>query len=331
MTDGESPFQSFDDLDVPNLLPPFTPLRPPGIHLGRPLLRNTMTRAVEFFFLFFTADMIDSIVNHTNSYAQERMFFGTHRTYAQSDGSWKDVTADEIKRFIALLIYFGLVHVRGDVAKNWSTKSLLHGLWARAILPRNRFYAILGMLHVVDPAKETPGHKLSLVESFVSYFKSKCSELYQPRQHVAIDERMVKSRHRSGIRQYIKDKPTKYGIKLWVLADSSNGYTIDFNIYIGRAAGRDVSEHGLGYDVVMRLMEPYFNQGYHLYLDSFYSSVTLMKHLFEKGVPATGTILETRRSFPANLKNSKEWAKGKKKGSMRWERDPPCFSYAVGG
>jgi hypothetical protein len=37
---------------------------------------------------------------------------------------------------------------------------------------------------------------------------------------------MVKSRHRSGIRQYIRDKPTKWGIKLWVLADSSNGYTI---------------------------------------------------------------------------------------------------------
>ena len=71
---------------------------------------------------------------------------------------------------------------------------------------------------------------------------------------------MVRSRHRSGIRQYIKDKPTKWGIKLWVLADSSNGYTIDFDIYIGRDAGRDVSAHGLGYDVVMKLMQPYLNQ-----------------------------------------------------------------------
>jgi len=193
------------------------------------------------------------------------------------------------------------------------------------MLSRTRFFAILGMLHVVDPATETPGDKLRKVESFVSYFKTRCSELYQPKQHVAIDERMVKSRHRSGIRQYIKDKPTKWGIKLWVLADSSNGYTIDFNIYIGRAAGRDISEYGLGYDVVMCLMEPYFNQGYHLYVDNFYTSVPLMKHLFEKGVPATGTILETRRSFPANLKNSKEWAKGKERGSMRWERDPPCL------
>lgn len=50
-----------------------------------------------------------------------------------------------------------------------------------------------------------------------------------------------------------------------------------------------------------------------------------MKHLFQKGVPATGTILETKRSFPTNLKNSNGWAKGKERGSMCWERDQACL------
>ena len=58
------------------------------------------------------------------------------------------------------------------------------------------------------------------------------------------------SRHRSSIRQYIKDKPTKWGIKLWVLTDSSNVYTVDFNDHIGKAAGQEVSANGLGYVVV---------------------------------------------------------------------------------
>ena len=77
------------------------------------------------------------------------------------------------------------------------------------------------------------------------------------------------SRHRNGIRQYIKDKPTRWGIKLWVLADSSNGYIVDFNVYIGKAAGQQTSEFGLGYNVVMRLMRPFLHQGYHLFLDNF--------------------------------------------------------------
>ena len=120
---------------------------------------------------------------------------------------------------------------------------------------------------------------------------------------MAIDERMVKSRHRSGFRQFIKDKPTKWGIKLWVLADSSNGYTVDFNIYISRAAGQTIGEHGLGYDVVMSLMAPYFGKGYHLFVDNFYSTLSLHKHLYDQGVTATGTILQSRRSFPPALKN----------------------------
>ena len=81
------------------------------------------------------------------------------------------------------------------------------------------------MLHVVDPTTEDEHDKLRKVRSLLNVFKEKCKSLYQPFQNVAVDERMVKSKHRSGIRQYIKDKPTKWGIKLWVLADSANGYT----------------------------------------------------------------------------------------------------------
>ena len=120
-----------------------------------------------------------------------------------------------------MLIYFGLVKVGTNIKKYLSIKSLFNGLWARSIMSRLRFKALMAFLHVVDPGTETPGDKLH---------KSRCAKLYQPRQNLAIHEHIVKSRHRSGIRQYIKDKPTKSAIKLWVLADSSNGYTADFNV-----------------------------------------------------------------------------------------------------
>ena len=324
-TPARAPFKSYNDHDVNNPIPPFTPSRPAGIHFERPQLRSTMKKAVEFFNLFFTIEMINNIVAHTNSYAWEHIFSGSHQSYTSPDGSWKETTADEIKRLIALIIYMGLVKI-GDVDKYWSIKTLFHGLWARAIMSRTRFKALMAMLHVVDPAKEDKSHKLREVESFIDYFKSRCLALYQPRQNLAIDERMVKSRHRSGIRQYIKDKPTRWGIKLWVLADSSNGYTVDFNVYIGKVTGQETSKFGLGYDVVMKLIRPFLNQGYHLFVDNFYTSVKLFKDLFAQGVLATGTMRETRRDFPAALKNSKEWAKGKERGSMRWERYPPCLA-----
>lgn len=156
-----------------------------------------------------------------------------------------------------------------------------------------------------------------------------CREMYVPQKYVAIDQHMIKSYHRSGFRKFIKDKPTKWGIKLWVLADSFNRYTVDFNLYTGRTAGQTIGEHGLGYDVVMHLMAPYFGKGYHLFVDNFYSTLTLFKHLYDKGGIATGTILDSRHSFPPALKNSKEWAKGRERGSVLGE-GPSVPGAAVG-
>ena len=184
----------------------------------------------------------------------------------------------------------------------------------------------MAMLHVVDPDEEDEEDKLRKVSSFLEFFKQKCKDLYQPFQRVAVDERMVKSKHRSGIRQYIKNKPTKWGIKLWVLADSLNGYTCDFDVYIGRNAGQEVSPNGLGYDVVMKLVAPLRNQGYHLYFDNFYTSVKLVKDLFQVLIPATGTAAENRRGFPETMKKGQQWARRKARGSMRWERDGVCLA-----
>ena len=115
--------------------------------------------------------------------------------------------------------------------------------------------------------------------------------------------RKMEAGKRSGIRQDIKEKLTKWEIKLFMLPESSNGNTIDFNVYIGKAAGREVGANGLAYDAVMKLMDPFFDQGYHLYVDNFYTSDTLFKDLFARGVAATGTIIENRRFYS----KSQEW------------------------
>ena len=53
----------------------------------------------------------------------------------------------------------------------------------------------------------------------------------QPAEHISIDERMVQNKWIYGFRHYMKDKPTKWGMKLWVVADVVTGYTYDFEVY----------------------------------------------------------------------------------------------------
>ena len=45
---------------------------------------------------------------------------------------------------------------------------------------------------------------------------------------------MVAFKGRIGMKQYMKDKPTKWDFKLCVLADSNTGYTYRFQIYTGK-------------------------------------------------------------------------------------------------
>ena len=104
--------KGYDDDDVGNILPAFQPACEPGVHLdGAHALRNSMKTAADFLNLFFTVDMINSIVSHTNSYAYIHVAAGTHTTYTRPDGSWEPTTPAEICRLIAILIYFGLVSV----------------------------------------------------------------------------------------------------------------------------------------------------------------------------------------------------------------------------
>ena len=68
------------------------------------------------------------------------------------------------------------------------------------------------------------------------------------------------------------------------------------------------------------------NQGYHFYFDNYYTSVQLVQDLFKMEIPACGTAAENRCSFPQSMKNAKQWAKGRERGSMRWEREGVCLA-----
>lgn len=302
---------------------PNCPVRQPGVYIDVPLTRGKMTRAVDFFKLFFTDALLMQICAFTNTYAWEAVLSKPY--YARSDGTWKETSVAELERLMALIMFFGLVTV-SSFHRYWSTKTLYHGLWARSIMSRDRFKALMAMLHVVDHTTEDERDKLRKVAGLLQTFKVACKSLYQPFQQVAVDERMVKSKHRSGIRQFIPNKPTKWGIKLWVLADSLNGYTCDFDVYAGRNVNDPPSENGLAYDVVMRLTRTLAHQGYHVYFDNFYSSPKLVKDLYQLQMPSCGTTAENRRGFPQAVKKGKDWVKGKDRGAMRWDRDDCCLA-----
>ena len=89
----------------------------------------------------------------------------------------------------------------------------------------------------------------------------------------------------------MKKKPTKWGFKLWVLADMT-GCTVDFDIYTGRTTEK--SDTGLRHDFAMQLVPPLAYQGYELHCDNFYSSPALFEAFNQFGITATGTFRSNR-------------------------------------
>ena len=85
----------------------------------------------------------------------------------------------------------------------------------------------------------------------IDHKKKMCLKLYQHSRYLSGDEHMVKSEGRSGLRQYMKDQ---MGL-LWVLADD-NGYSCNFDVCT--AACTEKSDNRLGYDVILKLIQPFF-------------------------------------------------------------------------
>lgn len=153
---------------------------------------------------------------------------------------------------------------------------------------RERFKSILGNLHLSDPQEDVENDARKRTLTYDKLFRTRpllddicdaCQAHYHPKKALAVDERMVATKAKTGMTQYIKGKPTRRAIKLFVLADSDNGYTINFNVYTGKSHTPS-TEHGMTYNAVMDLIQPsYLGTGYHVYMDNFYTSPKLFLDL----------------------------------------------------
>ena len=79
-----------------------------------------------------------------------------------------------------------------------------------------------------------------------------------------------------------------------------------FKIYCGKEnVAPAAQELSVSERVVIGLMQPLLQKGYHLYTDNWYTSLPLYKYLHRHGTLACGTIRNNRKGFPERVKNAK--------------------------
>jgi hypothetical protein len=61
-----------------------------------------------------------------------------------------------------------------------------------------------------------------------------CKSLYLVGSAVCIDKQLLPLRRRYGFRQNMPKKPSKHGIKIWMMCDCASNYMMVAKVYLGK-------------------------------------------------------------------------------------------------
>jgi hypothetical protein len=282
----------------------------------------------QLFELFWPFNLLRKIVIETNRYATEPL---DARGNTRGGKKWKALTVAGLKAFMAIHMYMGMKK-QPNYKTYWEkVGTFFHCPIIANIMTRERFIELRRCLHITDPGtyehipKGDPRYdKLRQVRWFVEEIRKACMREWSLGKFLTIDKMMVRYKGSyCPIRQYMPKKPEKWGIKIWVLADSASKFIYFFEIYCGKNLEAEIrmegtcADGGSAYGVVMNLLSGLEERGHCVVMDNYFCSIPLFEDLVKKGIYAIGTVRSNRIGLPSHLKNTRTWKKCDQ-GHIEW-------------
>ena len=312
---GETEDEGWSEELTDIFIPPFTE------EIGGTFTLDSNATEADFFHKMFPESIYDILATQTNLYALQLQV-----QRREVDKNWKETTPTEIRRYVGLRIFMSVVHLP-DIKMYWSQDRFYGNFAVADVMTRDRFEKISQYLHANDRSgynREDPDRdKLYLIRPILDLVNKRCLQNYKPHRENAVDEAMVKFRGTLGFRQYMPAKPTKYGIKVWERADSTNGYVCEFEVYVGKPQGGQ-RETNLGSKVVKRLTRHLKGKNHHIYFDNYFNSVALISELLQDHIYACGTVKSNARGLPNEMRvtrGKKDTQKMQPGDSRIWQKN----------
>ncbi|GBP31074.1 PiggyBac transposable element-derived protein 4 [Eumeta japonica] len=143
---------------------------------------------------------------------------------------------------------------------------------------------------------------------------------FVPSAEMTLDEQLLAFRGRCAFRQYIPNKPAKYGIKVFALVDVHYPYTFNLEIYAGQQPEGLFRLSNEKHDVVMRMARPVLGKHLNITMDNWFSSQRVAKQLFQNGTTMVGTMRRDKRKVPCEFRV----ARGNPLFSSKFGFNQPC-------
>lgn len=216
---------------------------------------------------------------------------------------WQNIDMDTLHAYFGLLLLAGVYRSYGEcVTQLWNERTGRPIF--RATMSLKMFKRIHGCIRFDDReeriaiASTSVCDKLAPIRNVYERWNKNLKAVFTPGKNVTVDEQLVPFRGRCPFRQYIPSKPAKYGIKIWVLCDSSNWYAYNTQIYVGRDRNT-APERNQGRRVVMDLVNGLSDRN--VTCDNFFTSYQLAEDLNKNRMTILGTIRKNRTEIPSVL------------------------------
>ncbi|XP_031338368.1 piggyBac transposable element-derived protein 4-like [Photinus pyralis] len=166
-------------------------------------------------------------------------------------------------------------------------------LWSKFILRALRFD------NVNDREFRKQFDKLAPIREIFDDFVYRCKTNYNVSELVTIDEMLESFRGRCAFRQYIPNKPAKYGLKILAMVDARSFYTHNLEVYVGNRPDGPFKVDNSAAVVVKRLIQPISGTGRNVTCDNWFTSIPLALELLQKhNLTLVGTLRKNKREIP---------------------------------
>lgn len=244
-----------------------------------PNIRFIPQSPIEIFSLFFNHNVFEEITNQTNLNS------------LQNKKDAEKITIQEVKAYIEILILMGIIHLP-STRDYWSSDEVLTN-YIKTIMSRNKYDEINSVFHLNDNNQIYKSDPLLSKIALLLGITNGFSNFFNPGQEITIDESVIPFYGRSNFMVYNPLKPDKWGYKVFMLCDSFSGYCLDMEIYYGKPFSEKYkSMYGTKFSkaIVLHLLTNYKGKNHILFIDNYYTSLSLSISLCENKIFTTGTI-----------------------------------------
>lgn len=176
---------------------------------------------------------------------------------------------------------------------------------------KNRFNQIFWMLHLrtIPTQRANTRTRLQLISCYLDYINSKFLNHFIPSENICVGESVIKFKGQVSFITSNSKKPTKWGIKIYTLADSNTGYIRGILPYYGVVAAQQLMRPDLPESarIPLHLYQMLLGkipdtQGHHMFTDRYYTSYTLAQELYKMKCHLTGIIQTNKKESPNTIR-----------------------------